>query len=98
MRFPLLTPSERERAEELLAVYRARPKNANALFMSLCGAAARAARHGPPPSYNQRLGYRTAKRNRARAAARAFYGDPAAECPQPGAPLPTKPKKTRKPR
>jgi hypothetical protein len=81
VRFMRLTPDERDRAERLLADYRARPKNANASFRSLCGAAARGARHGPPPTRNQRLGYRTAKRNRARALARALYGDPTADHP-----------------
>lgn len=96
MRFPKLTPEQRERAEKLLTEYRARPKNANVSFFTLCGTAATVAIHGNPPTRAQRLGYRTAKRNRARAAARALYGDPAAECPQPSAPLPSKPaRKTR---
>jgi hypothetical protein len=83
MRFMRLTADERALAERLLAEYRARPKNADASFRSLCGAAARAARHGPPPTRNQRLGYRTAKRNRARALARQLYGDPTADVPRP---------------
>jgi hypothetical protein len=91
MRFSKMSPSERERAESLLADYVARPEHRDATpgtraFYHLVGAAARGARHGDPPTRWQRLGYRTAKRNRARAAAAARYGDPSASVPIPRPP------------
>ena len=90
MRFGKMTPEQRAHAERLLAEYLTRPRNAGVRpgdrrFYYLCAGAATVARHGPPPTRNQRLGYRTAKRNRARAAARLLYGDPAAPVPIPGA-------------
>ena len=84
--FQHLCPAVREPAWELLICYMARPKNSarlpNArLYASLCAAASRVAQHGPPPNRWQRLGYRTAKRNRARKQLMAEYGDPAASNP-----------------
>ena len=83
MRFRLLEPAERERAEKLLAEFLARPKHANVeipsrQFVSLCGAVGRAIRHGPPPNRFQRLAYRSHKRRRAKAEAARLYGDPKA--------------------
>src|SRR5215467_4208833 len=84
--FQHLSSALRERAWELLAIYLARPKHAarlgNAgLYASLCAAASRVAQHGIPPNRSQRLGYRTAKRNRARQRMNEEYGDPTAADP-----------------
>jgi len=51
------------------------------LYAALCAAASRVAQHGPPPDRWQRLGYRTAKRNKARKRMIEDYGDPAAPIP-----------------
>ena len=96
MRFPRLTHEQREKAEKLFAEYRLRPKNAGASIFALYGTAARVAIHGNPPNFRQRLGYRTAKRNRARKAAMLLYGDPAADNPQPGVLPDPKPKKAKR--
>jgi hypothetical protein len=81
--FRHLHPAVQEGAWELLARYlakhAARLPNAR-LYASLCAAASRVAQHGPPPNRWQRLGYRTAKRNRARMQL-AEHGDPAAPNP-----------------
>jgi hypothetical protein len=44
-------------------------------------ASVRQAIHGDPPSYNQRLGYRSWKKRRARQRIIEEYGDPAAPNP-----------------
>ena len=85
MRFAKLSVDERARAEELLAAYRVRPKNKDASFRSLCGAAARQAKHGNAPNYRQRAAYRMHKKRRARLTAAVLYGDPLALVPIPRA-------------
>ena len=75
---PPLTPDQRAHSDRLYYEYIARPEHRDRLTVplraSLRAAANRIARCGPPPSYNQRLGYRSWKKRRARAAAIAEYG------------------------
>jgi hypothetical protein len=89
VRFINLTHSQRETAEKLLAEYLSRDeykglKRNTRVFHALCGGAARKAIYGNPPNRNQRLGYRTAKRKRARKALLEAYGDPSHDHPVPG--------------
>jgi len=81
MRFAGMPIALRVRAESLLREYLARERHRDVVpgtraFYHLVGAAASVARHGPPPTRNQRLGYRMHKKRRARLAALALYGDP----------------------
>jgi len=68
-RFAKLSPYEREIAEYLLEGWLTYERHAHTrpgtrAFYHLCGAAARFARHGPPPGYNARLAYRRARLQR----------------------------------
>ena len=81
-----LTREEAYRSDQLFNEYCSRPQHRTrltaTLIASLRAAANSVARHGIPPQYNQRLGYRTAKRRRKKAIALAIYGNPLATCPE----------------
>jgi hypothetical protein len=80
-----LTQEEYRRSDELFAEYCSRPQHRTrltaTLIASLRAAANRVARHGLPPSYNERLGYHSWKKRKAKALAIAIYGDPTATQP-----------------
>lgn len=87
MPFKELPENQRVKAIALLKEWLSRPKHKDTvpgkpMYYYLVGSAARYAKHGPPPNRWQRLGYRTAKRNRARKAMKELYGDPTKENPK----------------
>jgi hypothetical protein len=84
--FADLAPELQVRARAALSYYLARARDRHQAvppwrYALMCATAVRQAIHGNPPSYNQRLAYRSWKKRRARQRMIEEYGDPSAANP-----------------